>query len=115
MQAVARADLKAKVDAAIRRIVQGYAPDKVIMYGSFARGDYHQYSDLDLLIIKETSDPFLRRMDAVLDQCSGDIAVEPLVYTQSELDEMLRRGNDFLEKALREGEVVYDKSKPHRS
>lgn len=104
--------LRAKVDAAIRRIVQGYAPDKIIMSGSFARGDYHRYSDLDLLVIKETADSVLRRIDAVLDHCSGEIGVEPLVYTQAELDELLRRGNDFLENALREGKVVYDRSKP---
>ncbi len=104
-----RLELETKASSAIRRIINGYAPDKVILFGSFARGDYHEHSDVDLLIIKETTEPFLRRLDSVLNQCTGDIAVESLVYTPSEFDEMLKQGRAFLEHVMSEGRVVYEK------
>jgi predicted nucleotidyltransferase len=78
------------------------------MFGSYARGDIHQGSDLDLVIIKNTKRKFLRRMDDVLDLCDGEIAVEPLIYTEAEFRKMLEQGNDFLETVVSEGKVVYE-------
>lgn len=36
----------------MRRIVEGYAPDRIILFGSYAYGVPTEHSDLDLLIIK---------------------------------------------------------------
>ena len=93
----------------IDRIIKRYRPKKIIVFGSFARGDVHQGSDLDLIIIKNTKESFLRRMDRVLDLCNGEIAVEPLIYTEAELGKMLEQGNDFLETALSDGKLVYER------
>ncbi len=93
----------------INRIIRNYRPKKIIVFGSFARGDVHQGSDLDLVIIKNTKKKFLRRMDAVLDLCDGEIAVEPLIYTEAEFRKMLEQGNDFLETVSKEGKVVYER------
>lgn len=93
----------------INRIIRDYRPKKIIVFGSFARGDVHQGSDLDLVIIKNTKEKFLRRMDAVLDLCDGEIAVEPLIYTEAEFRKMLEEGNDFLETVSKEGKVVYER------
>jgi predicted nucleotidyltransferase len=93
----------------INRIIRRYRPKKIIVFGSFARGDIHQGSDLDLIIIKNTKQKFLRRMDAVLDLCDGEISVEPLIYTEAEFKKMLEEGNDFLETVVSEGKVVYER------
>ena len=85
-----------------------YEPEKVILYGSYARGDYNALSDLDLIVIKDTDRVFTDRIGDVLALCHGKIPLEPLVYTPSEVARMLARGNDFLETALREGVVVYE-------
>jgi len=93
----------------INRIIRQYRPKRIIVFGSFARGDVHQGSDLDLVIIKNTKQKFLKRMDAVLDLCDGEIAVEPLIYTEAEFERMLEEGNDFLETVVSEGKVVYER------
>jgi predicted nucleotidyltransferase len=93
----------------INRIIRRYRPKKIIVFGSFARGDVRQGSDLDLVIIKNTKQKFLRRMDAVLDLCDGEIAIEPLIYTEAEFERMLEEGNDFLETVISEGKVVYER------
>ena len=90
-------------------IVRHYDPDKVIVFGSYARGDMHEGSDLDLLIIKETQERFTDRIGTVMRACDFETAVEPLVYTPAELDRMVHRGNDFILTALEEGKVVYEK------
>jgi len=60
----------------LERILAGihrYQPQKVILFGSFAREDYHALSDVDLLIIKETGRPFTERIGDVLALCDYSI------------------------------------------
>jgi len=102
--------LKSKpVQRIINKIIRRYRPKRIIVFGSFARGDIHQGSDLDLVIIKNTKERFLKRMDRVLDLCAGEIAVEPLIYTEAEFEKMLKEGNDFLDTVISEGKVVYER------
>ena len=42
-----------QIQAVVARIVEGYAPDKIILFGSYAYGTPTEHSDLDLLIIKQ--------------------------------------------------------------
>ncbi len=93
------------------RILAGlcrYRPQKVILFGSFARGDYHALSDVDLLIIKETDRSFVERIGDVLALCDYSIPLEPLVYTPEEFEQMRREDNPFIEQVLREGRVIYE-------
>lgn len=101
------------VEAEIQKIVKAvrpYGPKKVVLFGSFARNDYHGLSDLDLLIIKETKKKFLDRIFEVLELCDSAIPVEPLVYTPEEIKQLLAEGNSFIIQALSEGRVLYDEA-----
>jgi UTP:GlnB (protein PII) uridylyltransferase len=90
--------------------VRNYDPLRVIVFGSFARGDTHEGSDLDLIVVKDSDERFFDRIGRVRDACQDiDIDVQPLVYTPAELDDMLARGNSFLETALAEGAVAYER------
>ena len=95
-----------KIVAALRP----YRPKKVILFGSFARGDYHGLSDLDLLVIKETRKKFVDRIGEVLQLCDSRIPVEPLIYTPAEVDQLLMEGNSLIRQALKEGRVLYDEA-----
>ena len=98
------------VDRAVDAIVRAYDPLRVIVFGSFARGDTHEGSDLDLIIVKETEERFFDRIGRVRDAACGlGLDVQPLVYTPAELEEMLASGNSFLETALAEGVVAYER------
>jgi predicted nucleotidyltransferase len=89
--------------------VRNYNPLRVIVFGSFARGDTHEGSDLDLIIVKDTDERFFDRIGRVRDAAHGlGLDVQPLVYTPTEMQEMLTSGNSFLETALAEGVVAYD-------
>jgi predicted nucleotidyltransferase len=93
----------------IARIIAGYHPQRVIVHGSYARGNVHEGSDLDLIIVKRTSERFIDRIGRVLAFSDGEIAVEPMVYTEQEIAHMLREGNSFLRQALAEGVVLYER------
>jgi predicted nucleotidyltransferase len=90
--------------------VQTYKPLRVIVFGSFARGDTHEGSDLDLIVVKDTDERFFDRIGRVREATFGlGLDVRPLVYTPAELEDMLARGNSFLETILAEGVVAYDR------
>lgn len=45
-----------QIQAIVQRIVEGYAPDRIILFGSYAYGTPTEDSDLDLLIIKQNAE-----------------------------------------------------------
>lgn len=108
-----RERLDKALDEVVQQVVQALDPERIIVFGSMARGDVHEDSDLDLLIVKETDQPFLQRIDDVLMVLDTDVPVEPLVYTPAELERLRAEGRDFILTILEEGRVVYERrSKP---
>ena len=99
------------VGQVVEAIVRAYDPLRVIVFGSFARGDTHEGSDLDLIVVKDTDERFFDRIGRVRDAAHGlGLDVQPLVYTPTELDKMLASGNSFLETILAEGVVAYERN-----
>jgi predicted nucleotidyltransferase len=71
-----------RVRARIKKIVTAlkrYDPERVILFGSAARGEADAYSDMDIVVIKETSERFLDRLGRVYDLIEGDFALDALV------------------------------------
>jgi predicted nucleotidyltransferase len=102
---------KSRLREELNRIMEGvrsYRPQKVILFGSLAREDYHALSDIDLLIIKETDRPFAERIGDVLSLCDYSIPLEPLVYTPEEFARMCAENNPFIEQVLQEGKIIYE-------
>lgn len=92
------------------KLVTGYAPQKVILYGSYAYGKPDRDSDIDLLIIKETTERFIDRWVTVQQILTGthpSIPVETLVLTPQEMEKRLAIGDQFVEEIINKGEVLY--------
>src|SRR3990172_4240107 len=91
-------------------ILRDYGPvEKIILFGSAARGEADEYSDLDLIIVKETDKPFVRRcVEAPYFSVPSDV----FVYTPQEFAQMKENENPFLESALETGIVLYERRKP---
>jgi len=102
---------RARFDRALRQaveqIVRHYEPERVYVFGSVARGDVHEDSGLDLLIIKETNRAFLDRIDDVMRVVDVDVPVEPLVYTPDELHRLREEGRDFIATILEKAKLCY--------
>jgi uncharacterized protein len=86
-----------------------YDADKAILFGSAARGDADEYSDIDLIVIKETDRRFLDRLADVIEAIQPRFGMDVLVYTPEEFDRMLAEENPLLTQAVREGRVIYER------
>ena len=83
--------------------------EKVILIGSML-GKVHKSSDIDIIVIKKTDKKFLDRLDEFYDHLKPRVAVDILVYTPEEFEKM-RRSNQFIRHALKNGRILYEKQR----
>jgi uncharacterized protein len=94
----------------VRRIVETAQPEKIILFGSRARGDSRPNSDFDVLVIKESSEPSYRRDAPLYVALAGlPVEVEVLVYTPEEVAEWAQVAQAFVTTATREGKTIYER------
>jgi len=103
-----------KMDRLERAIecIKKYGPEKIILFGSYAREESDEYSDLDFVVIKETDKRFLERLIDVAKLIDNDLGqIDIFVYTPEEFQRMIEGGNPFIEQVLKDGRVVYESKK----
>lgn len=93
----------------INLIIKKFNLKKIIIFGSFARGDYHKGSDLDLIIVGEFKERFVDRIGKIIELNDSDLEIDAMVYTEEEFQKMIQDRRPFIEQALEEGIVVYEK------
>jgi len=93
----------------INLIIKKFNIKKIIIFGSFARGDYHKGSDLDLIIVGEFKERFIDRIGKIIELNDSDLEIDAMVYTEEEFQKMIQERRPFIEQALEEGIVVYKK------
>ncbi len=94
----------------VRRIVETARPQKIILFGSRARGDARPNSDFDVLVIKESDEPRYRRDAPLYVALAGlNVPVDVMVYTPEEVREWSAVPLAFITTAVREGKVVYER------
>ena len=99
------------VDTMVDRIVAGFQPLRILLFGSRARGTDNRWSDVDLLVVmEEVADK--RRAAVEMGRALSDLPVsKDIIVTTPE--EIARRGHlvgSVLRAALREGKVVYERT-----
>ena len=94
----------------VRRIVDTAQPEKIILFGSRARGDARPNSDFDVLVIKQSTEPSYRRDAPLYVALAGlPVEVEVLVYTPEEVAEWAQVPQAFVTTATREGKTIYER------
>jgi len=91
-------------------LVLKYRPQKIILFGSLAKGKVRSNTDIDLLVIKETYRPYNDRLREIVDICDYDVGVDFLVYNPEEFKELSRTNAFVRNEIIRNGEVIYDKA-----
>jgi predicted nucleotidyltransferase len=101
-------DYQKEIENITLQIIKKYNPEKIILFGSEARGKIGPDSDADFLIIKENT-PFygadrIRELSRMIER---NIPVDLLVYKPKEFQSRLELGDPFLKAVVKEGKVLY--------
>lgn len=86
-------------------------PQKIILFGSFAKGKVKPESDIDLLIIKRTKKRPADRVAEVLPLVWGNVPhVETQVLTPEEFNQAIAENRFFItQEILKYGKIIYEK------
>lgn len=84
-------------------------PERIILFGSYPAGEVGEWSDLDMVIVKETEAPFLDRTRDVLALLKPRVGLDVLVYTPEEFERLGRERAFMREEILAKGKVIYEK------
>ena len=93
----------------IENLKLAFSPEKIVLFGSYARGDFREGSTLDIFIIADTDARFVERIRSAIEVTGGAPPVEPIVYTPEEFQLMKDQGEGFIESAINEGIILYAK------
>ena len=81
-------------------------PKAIILFGSAARGEAGEDSDLDILVIKETNKDYFDRVREVRSSVRSNVPLDIIVLTPKEARELPKR-NSFFSQILKEGKILY--------
>src|SRR5450759_1892637 len=99
------------LEEAARRLVEKFHPEKIILFGSQARGTADSHSDVDLLVIsaiKEKRRKLMVDMRRVLDRL--EYAFDVIVLTREEFERDRKIPGTVGRYASKEGKVIYEQS-----
>ena len=103
-----RSEYSEQLTSITAQIIEKYRPEKIILFGSAARGEFRPESDIDLLIIKKDTPYYgedrIRELSRLIDR---DVPLDLLVYRPEEFEKRLSMRDPFLKAILKEGKVLH--------
>jgi len=102
-------NIKDEVESITAQIIKKYGPEKIILFGSAAKGELYPESDADFLIIKKDTPLYgadrIREISKIIKR---NIPVDFLIYRPDEFNKRLSMGDPFLKSIIKEGKVLYE-------
>ena len=93
-----------------RKIADACHPEKIVLFGGYARGDATENSDIDFLVIQNTDLPLFKRSVPLYSALRNYlVGVDILVRTPAEVEEYEGLPFSFIQTVLRESITVYER------
>ena len=104
-------DVKGILDSMVKRIVARFHPEKIILFGSYARGEATSDSDLDMLVVMDIQGS--RRQTAnEIDLLLADrmVPLDLIILTPDELKRQRDLVGTIAHEAACEGVLIYERA-----
>ena len=108
MQQLSSEEASKRIESMVGRIVEKFHPHKIILFGSYARGNAGPDSDVDLLVVMDVTGS-RRRLAADIDLtlADRDLPLDLIVVTPEELEKYRDIVGHIVYPVMREGKVLY--------
>ncbi|MEA5617958.1 nucleotidyltransferase domain-containing protein [Cronbergia sp. UHCC 0137] len=83
-----------------------YKPQSILLFGSMSTGTTNEWSDIDLVIIKETTKRFLDRAKEVIQLLQPQVGLDVLVYTPNEFEQLCQERAFVRDEILGKGKIL---------
>jgi predicted nucleotidyltransferase len=91
-----------------RRIGREFGAERVILFGSHARGEVSEDSDVDLLIIGPYEGRSVDRSVEIRMKLRPRFPVDLLIRTAEKVSDRIQMGDEFMREIVEEGKVLYE-------
>ncbi|MCI0695285.1 nucleotidyltransferase domain-containing protein [candidate division KSB1 bacterium] len=98
---------KRAIRAVVKQIAEKFRPEKIILFGSYAYGKPRPESDVDLLVVMETSLRNSQQAVQIARAIDYHFGLDLLVRSPQQLAERLALGDFFLQEVVEKGKVLY--------
>jgi predicted nucleotidyltransferase len=98
------------IEDVVRQIVDAFQPQRVILFGSYGRGQPEPESDVDVLVVMDTA---LRETEQAVRICQAieyHFGLDLIVRTPETIARRLALGDPFLREIVTSGEVLYERA-----
>jgi uncharacterized protein len=97
-----------QIEEVAARLAESAGAERVILFGSYARGEAGEHSDVDLLVVAPSRLPRFKRSRILYRSLSPyPFSMDIVVYTPEELESGKQSPLSFVSTVLREGKTVY--------
>lgn len=98
------------IRAMARKIAERFHPERVVLFGSHARGEAAENSDIDLLVVMQNLPPRGRRSAPIILMLAQeyDLPVDVIVCSPESLEHGKDLPGSFPQRILKEGVVLYE-------
>lgn len=99
------------IEGTVDTIAKAFQPERIVLFGSHARGEADQESDIDLFIEMETSLSPPERAIAISELFGlRPWSMDLIVYTPAEVEKLQGIHGTLLSQIEQEGQVLYEKT-----
>jgi len=100
-----------EINAIVRRIAKLFDPERIILFGSYAYGKPHRYSDVDLLVVMDTPErPRAKQIEIARALSPHPFGMDILVRTPQQIQKRISMGDYFLREIMTRGQVLYERN-----
>ncbi|MBE2200675.1 MAG: nucleotidyltransferase domain-containing protein [Anaerolinea sp.] len=98
------------IDDVVRQIASKFKPQKIILFGSYARHQPRHESDVDLLVIMDTPLTETEQSVHILQSIDYHFGLDLLVRKPDNLSRRLALGDSFLQEIIATGRIIYERT-----
>lgn len=90
-----------------RQIARDFRPQRIILFGSHARGAANEHSDIDLLVIAAFDGSNFRQSLEILNRLDSRLPIDLMAYRPEDVERRYAEGDPLIRDALDHGKVLY--------
>jgi predicted nucleotidyltransferase len=98
------------IEDTVRQIVQQFQPERIILFGSYARGRPRRESDVDLLVVMDTAFKETEQAIRICQAIEYHFGLDLIVRTPDTLARRLALGDPFIHEVVSQGKVLYERA-----
>jgi len=96
------------IENVVDKIANRYLPEKIILFGSYAKNNPRPESDVDLLVAMKTKSPIEHAIE-ILQNVEHHFGIDIIVKSPEEIKHRISLGDFFLRDIIEHGRVVYER------